>query len=64
MTGDLMAELEEKAEKREWMDLLNKVLAGLTDKQREAVEMKAAGLSLGSTERRHLQMARAKATVK
>lgn len=64
VTGDLMAELVEQAEKREWMDMLNKVLAGLTAKQREAVEMKAAGLRLTTTERRHLQMARAKATVK
>ena len=55
-----MEQLEAEGEERARRMLAAKVLASLTDKQRVAVELTMAGMSLTTTQRRHLQMAREK----
>ena len=60
-TGDRMAELMDAEAKRTWKQTLDKVLATLTAKQREAVELTAMGVTLNGAQRQALLLARSKA---
>lgn len=63
-TADRMTELAEAAEAYECQQLMRRILARMSDKQREAIEAKALGKTLSSAQRTHLERARQKATTK
>ena len=63
-TANRMVELAEAAEAYENQQLMRRILARMTDKQREAIELKAMGIQMTTTQRRHLQMAREKVSPK